>query len=77
MTDWTLYVRGECSLCEQFQEDLVGLMGERARQIQLVDVSSDPRLESRYGTKIPILLVDDEIVCMYRVDVERVRAHME
>jgi glutaredoxin len=76
MEEWVVYTRESCSLCEQFIQDLADLLGERAGEVQLVDVGSSPQLEQRFGQKVPVLTIDGDIVCMYRVDTERVRAHL-
>ena len=75
MPRWTVYSRAECSLCERLIEELAELIGpEAAATVQVVDIEGQPELERRYGTRIPVLLADDEFVCAYRLDVERVRA---
>jgi hypothetical protein len=35
--------------------------------IEEIDISTDPALEARYGTEIPVLLVDGRKVAKYRV----------
>jgi hypothetical protein len=75
MPRWTVYSRAECSLCERLIEELAELIGpEAAATVQVVDIEGQPELERKYGTRIPVLLADDEFVCAYRLDVERVRA---
>lgn len=76
VAEWVVYTRESCSLCERFLEQLAGLLGERASEVRLVDIGSDPQLEQRFGRKIPVLAIDGDIVCMYQVDAERVRAHL-
>ncbi|HEX7115011.1 MAG TPA: glutaredoxin family protein [Steroidobacter sp.] len=77
MPRWTVYSRAECSLCEQMLEELARLIGpEAARQVQVIDVDSDPELARRYGSKVPVLMADGEFVCAWRLDEQRVRAHL-
>lgn len=76
MAEWILYTRDDCSLCERFQEELVQIIGAHAQHVRRVDIGGDPALEARYGHKVPVLAIDDDIVCMYRVDADRVRAHL-
>lgn len=59
----TLLVREDCDLCEQMRAELVQL----AQAIQLPalhmqDVDSDPELQRRYGLKVPVLLLDGQLV---------------
>jgi peroxiredoxin len=72
---WTVLSRADCSLCEQLLLDFAELLDPaQAARVQVLDVSSDPELERKYGTRVPVLLADGEFVCAYRLDQERVRA---
>ena len=76
MSRWTVYSRADCSLCERMCEELAELLGPAAAEVQVVEIDGDPELERKYGTRIPVLLLDGEFVCAYRLDVERVRAYL-
>jgi glutaredoxin-like protein DUF836 len=77
MPQWTVYSRADCSLCEHMLQELSELLGPRAAAaVQVIDIAGQPELESRYGTRIPVLLADGEFVCAYRLDDERVKALM-
>lgn len=74
MPRWTVYSRADCSLCERMLDELAELLGpEAAAAVQVVDIEGQPELESRYGSRIPVLTADGEFVCAYRVDVARVK----
>ena len=77
VTDWVVYTRDSCSLCETFMQELAELLGPQAQHVRLIDIATDPELEARYGLKIPVLAIDGDVVCMYRIDPERVRAHLD
>jgi hypothetical protein len=73
---WTVYHRLGCSLCEEMLADLAELLGaEEATRVEVVDISQDPALERKYGTRIPVLLANGDFVCDYRLDVERVNRY--
>lgn len=75
MPRWTVYSRAECSLCERMLEELAALLGpEVAACVEVVDIEGQPELERRYGSRIPVLMADDEFVCAYRLDAQRVKA---
>jgi hypothetical protein len=38
-----------------------------------VDISGDAQLERKYGSRIPVLMADDELVCAYRLDRQRLQ----
>ncbi|MGC3980744.1 MAG: glutaredoxin family protein [Steroidobacteraceae bacterium] len=76
LQDWVVLSRPECSLCEAMCTELVELLGEQAAAIQVRDISGDPDLEHRYGTRIPVLLIDGDFICAYRLDRERLRPYL-
>jgi predicted thioredoxin/glutaredoxin len=40
--------------------------------VDVLDVDADPAAKLRYGHKIPVLLLDGELVCHGRLDAEEV-----
>lgn len=53
----TLYSRPECHLCDEARE-IVGIAaGEQ--DIQHIDISGVPALESRYAPRIPVLALGE------------------
>jgi Glutaredoxin-like domain (DUF836) len=74
---WTVYSRAGCTLCDQMCAELAILLGPIAAAVRVVDIEGDPDLERRFGHRIPVLSFDDEFVCAYRLDVERVRAYLD
>ncbi|HEY6450984.1 MAG TPA: glutaredoxin family protein [Steroidobacteraceae bacterium] len=67
----TLLTRAECGLCEEMLAELRAL-GARATlpPLCLVDVDSDPQLQRRYGLRVPVLLLDGDVICSHRLDAE-------
>ncbi|MDB6088423.1 MAG: hypothetical protein JWN85_1207 [Gammaproteobacteria bacterium] len=41
--------------------------------IDVVDVDSDPVLRRRHGLDVPVLLLDETVVCRHRLDAEELR----
>jgi hypothetical protein len=77
MPVWTVYSRADCSLCERMLEEMAELLGpQAATAVQVVDIEGQPELERRYGARLPVLTADDEFVCAYRLDADRVRAYL-
>lgn len=78
MPQWTVYTRHGCSLCDQLIEDLALLVGPtEAARVRVVDIDADPELTRKYASRIPVLMADEEFVCAYRLDKDRVTAHLE
>jgi glutaredoxin len=65
----TIYSRPGCHLCDEMKAVVRRVMESTTTPIALeeVDISTDPRLEARYGLEIPVLLVDGKKAAKYRV----------
>ena len=75
MIAFTIYSRPGCHLCDQMK----AVVEQAARAttppaaINVIDITSDPDLESRYGLEIPVLLVNGKKAAKYRVSAEELR----
>jgi hypothetical protein len=76
MPEWIVYSKPDCSLCDEMQWQLAQLLGERGRQVRVVDISDQPQLEATYGNKVPALVINGELVCVYRLRPERLRKYL-
>ena len=73
MTAFVVYTRRGCHLCEVLIEKLTEEVRE-AVPIELRDIDTNPDWRNAYDTRVPVLTYDDEWVCDYHLDVERVRS---
>ncbi len=55
----TILSRPDCHLCHVVVRMAEGLQQEWRVQVQEVDVDSDAALAARYGTRIPVVLLND------------------
>lgn len=61
--------RPECELCEEMRLALERLGRELALPpLEMVDVDQDPLLRRRHGLDVPVLLLDESVVCRHRLD---------
>lgn len=67
-----LYSRPGCGLCEELLSELALMPAAQTVPVDIVDVDSEAAARSRYGHKIPVLLLEGEIVCHGRLDPEEV-----
>jgi hypothetical protein len=65
---FTLYSRPGCCLCEEMLEELAALPEARGIAVQVTDVDQNRDLRERYGHKVPVLLLEGELVCHGRLD---------
>lgn len=68
-----LYVRQGCHLCEQFLLELGLEFGASIEDLRVVDVDRDVELAVRFGLRVPVLAIDDEVVCEGVYDAAQVR----
>ncbi|HET8876674.1 MAG TPA: glutaredoxin family protein [Casimicrobiaceae bacterium] len=72
----TLLTRAYCHLCDDMRAALEPLAAEARTTIVELDVDADPKLEARFGDRVPVLLdgdADGPELCHFRLDHERVR----
>ena len=70
MTALTLYSRPGCHLCDDMKAVVEQVARSVALTVAVVDISTDPQLELRYGQEIPVLLIDGRMAAKFRVSVQ-------
>lgn len=68
-----IYTRHDCSLCEQMEAGVLRVAGPGV-PVSLVEIDGDPELVRRFGADIPVLCLDDEVVCKHFLDAERLKS---
>ena len=68
----TIYSRPGCHLCDEMKAlvERVARTHARPPTIEIIDISTDPDLEARYGLEIPVLMVQGRKVAKYRIGEE-------
>jgi hypothetical protein len=69
----TIYSRPGCHLCEEMLAVVRRVAGRVPLAVQEVDISGDAALEARYGTAIPVLVVEGKTVATSRVTEDELR----
>jgi len=68
----TLLSRAYCHLCDEMRNALAPLAARYGARIVELDVDADPSLESRYGERVPVLLLGGTAegveLCHYTLD---------
>jgi len=69
MVALTIYSRPGCHLCEEMKTAVARVSGRANLDVRVeeIDISTDASLEARYGTEIPVLLINGRKVAKYRV----------
>ncbi len=64
----TLYSRAGCHLCAEMALQLKSLDQTINFDLEIIDIDTDPDLEARYATRIPVLVADGKIISQYKRD---------
>lgn len=62
-----VYSRPGCHLCEHLIEELIPLLAGRG-ELEVCDVDTNRDWRDRFGERVPVVTVDDRIVCEARLD---------
>jgi glutaredoxin len=74
----TLYARPDCHLCDEVRAQLEVLRAEGpAFQLEEVNIDLDDRLLGRYLERIPVVVLDGEIVSELGLDPGELRARLD
>lgn len=71
-----IYTRRDCSLCETMAAGVRAALGPAA-PLAMVEIDDDPVLLKRFGVDVPVLCLDDEVVCKHFLDADRLRAALQ
>jgi thioredoxin-related protein len=67
MTALTLYSRPGCHLCDDMKKVVEQVAQSVPLTMEVVDISTDPELDLRYGQEIPVLLIEGRTAAKFRV----------
>jgi len=73
----TLLGKPGCHLCDDARAVVLEVAGERGLELEERDILQDPELLDRYAEEIPVLLIDDRVHTIWRVDPERLRRALD
>lgn len=62
-----LYSKPGCHLCDEMKHLIDRVATRIDLELEVVDISTDPALQDRYGLEIPVLLIDGRKAAKYRV----------
>ena len=72
----SLYSKPACHLCEEAKEQLLALQRRHGFRLEEVDISRDAKLLAEYETRIPLIWVNNHLVCKYRVEEQKLLRHL-
>jgi len=76
----TLLGKPGCHLCDEARDvvtRVIGELGDAAVSFEERSILDDPALNERYWDEIPVVLVNDRVHTIWRVDADRLRKALE
>ena len=67
-----LYSRKNCQLCDVFEFELAELIHTKKLVMEKVDVDSFPELQELYGNDVPVLALNERIICQHFFDQDKI-----
>ncbi|MEJ2060110.1 MAG: glutaredoxin family protein [Gammaproteobacteria bacterium] len=73
MPELTLYYREGCHLCDHMLAALAPLQAELGFTVRQRDIDGNAALRERFNEKVPVLALEDEIICCHFLDEKGLR----
>jgi len=67
------YTKPGCHLCDEAKREIERAGARDLYTFEEVDILSDPNLQRRYGTEIPVVVIDGTHAFKYRLTAEAFR----
>jgi glutaredoxin len=71
--EFVIYTRSTCSLCDAMEDELRPFIKEYSITVKRQYIDNDTELEKLYGGRVPVLALNEKIVCEYFLDAEKMR----
>ncbi|MGH7492097.1 MAG: glutaredoxin family protein [bacterium] len=63
-----IFSKPDCHLCEVAKAHLQALQKEWGFKLREVNIANDESLLAQYGTRIPLVWVNGQLACKYKID---------
>ncbi|QEO08838.1 glutaredoxin family protein [Protaetiibacter larvae] len=73
----TLLGKPGCHLCDDARAIVLEVAGERGLALEERNILDDETLLDRYAEEIPVVLIDDRVHTIWRVDADRLRRALD
>lgn len=73
----TLLSKPGCHLCDDARAIALEVAGERGLALEERNILDDEALTAQYAEEIPVLLIDDRVHTIWRVDPDRLRRALD
>lgn len=67
-----MFSRRNCSLCDAFESELDDFLQKMTLTLEKKDVDSQASLKTLYGNDVPVLTMNDQIICQHFFDKDKI-----
>ena len=71
--EFILFSRSQCPLCEAMEDELRPFIEKYDITVKRQYIDNEPALQALYGDKVPVLTLDEKILCHYFLDADVLR----
>ena len=72
-----VYIRDGCHLCDALLHELAQFCAKTSYTFSTIEISGDAYLEELYGTKVPVVAYQDDILCQYFLDTDLIDVYFD
>ena len=72
-----VYSREGCHLCDALLEELEIFCTTHPYQYKTIEITGDTNLEALYGTKVPVVSYEGNILCEYFLDTNLIEVYFD
>jgi len=76
MIELTLFTRQDCELCHEMEAVIAAETPKFEVRLSRILIDGNPELEARYGTEVPVLMVNDRKAFKYRCTARELRQRL-
>ncbi|MCB1739051.1 MAG: glutaredoxin family protein [Gammaproteobacteria bacterium] len=77
MVQFDLFIRHGCHLCDRMRAELYPYEQQGRATVRVHDVDADPTLCERYGLRVPVLCLGDEVLAEFFLDPSTVEQRLQ
>jgi len=69
-TALVVYTREGCHLCDALVDELAQFCSKKPYTFSTIEISYNDHLELRYGSMVPVVTFEENIICHYFLDTD-------
>lgn len=76
-TELVVYTRDGCHLCDALLDELAQFCSKHPYTFSIIEISGNELLEQRFGTQVPVVTYQEDILCYYFLDTDLIDVYFD